>query len=49
MDKVELYEDNAGHLFLVHGDRVWMGMEQVSSRFSEDARGILSGDVGGWT
>ena len=49
MVKVELYESNAGHLFLIHGGKVWVGVEQASSTFTEDAKGILSGSIGGWT
>lgn len=47
--RVELYEDNAGHLFLVHGDKVWSELEQTGGTFSEDARAILRDDTGDWT
>jgi hypothetical protein len=49
MDKVELYESNAGHLFLIHGDKVWAEMEQTGSNFREDAEAILRGDTESWT
>jgi hypothetical protein len=49
MDKVELYESNAGHLFLVHGGKVWAGLEAVNSFFAQDAEAILRGDTDDWT
>jgi hypothetical protein len=47
--KVQLYEDNAGHLFLVHAGNVWMGLEQTGSTFRVDAECILKGETDDWT
>ena len=47
--KVLLYESNAGHLFLVHAGKVWMGLEQTGSTFREDAEAILRNDTSDWT
>jgi hypothetical protein len=49
VNKVELYEDNAGHLFLVHGFTVWSELEQTGSTFREDAKAVLAHDTDGWT
>lgn len=47
---ITLYEDNAGHLFLVHGNKAWGELETVyEGKFQEDAEAILNGETGDWT
>ena len=46
---VELYEDNAGGLTLVYGERAWTGIEPDGGDFAADAQGIIDGFTDGWT
>jgi hypothetical protein len=46
---VELYEDRAGHLYLVSAGRAWADLEHVDSTFRSDALAIAAGDTGDWT
>ncbi len=49
---VELYEDNAGQLTLVHGDTAWTELEQAEANgatFGDDVQGIRDRDTDSWT
>jgi hypothetical protein len=49
--EVELYEDNAGglYLYLEQSPIIYYGLEQTNSTFGEDAQALVDGDTSQWT
>jgi len=45
----ELYEGNAGDLYLVVGLRAWGDLELTGSTFADDARAAVAGETHDWT
>jgi hypothetical protein len=46
---IGLFEDRAGHLYLLAGDAAWADLEHVDSTFRSDAVAIADSDTDDWT